>query len=108
MPVSRTGWKTIGALYRDVAGSPSGLDLVAIGARSDLTEGQWELLPGLSSGGTLPIRVPQPQKWVPKEYLWHAEVRLLNEAAAILQIAPKLVVVSRPIVLTYCSAGGRP
>ncbi|PVD10516.1 sugar-binding protein [Streptomyces sp. CS207] len=88
------GWRTMGALHAD---TPSGgLDLVAVGARADLTQRQWTSLPSLGSG-TLAIRVPQPARTVAKDDLWHAEVKLWTEAAGILQIQPRLLVVSRPI-----------
>ncbi|MEU9435869.1 ricin-type beta-trefoil lectin domain protein [Streptomyces sp. NPDC048252] len=90
------GWRTMGALHADVPGNPQGLDIVAVGARADLTAGQWQRLPDLGAG-TLAIRVPQPLKTVPKEHLWHAETKMFFEAAGILQIKPKLLVVSRPI-----------
>ncbi|MFD5265564.1 ricin-type beta-trefoil lectin domain protein [Streptomyces sp. NPDC058335] len=90
------GWRTMGALHADVPGSSQGLDVVAVGARADLTAGQWQRLPNLGAG-TLAIRVPQPLKTVPKEHLWHAETKMFFEAAGILQIKPRLLVVSRPI-----------
>ncbi|WP_230886268.1 ricin-type beta-trefoil lectin domain protein [Streptomyces spinoverrucosus] len=87
-------WRTMGALHAD---TPSGgLDLVAVGARADLTQRQWTALPSLGSG-TLAIRVPQPARTVGRDDLWHAEVKLWTEAAGILQIQPRLLVVSRPI-----------
>ncbi|SHI04014.1 hypothetical protein SAMN05444521_3436 [Streptomyces sp. 3214.6] len=67
-----------------------------MGARADLTPSQWQRLPGLGAG-TLAIRVPQPAKTVLKEELWHAETKMFYEAAGILQIKPRLLVVSRPI-----------
>ncbi|MFF8973200.1 ricin-type beta-trefoil lectin domain protein [Streptomyces sp. NPDC014995] len=90
------GWRTMGALHADVPGSAQGLDIVAVGARADLTAGQWQRLPDLGAG-TLAIRVPQPLKTVKKEHLWHAETKMFFEAAGILQIKPRLLVVSRPI-----------
>lgn len=86
------GWRTMGALHADVPGSAQGLDVVAVGARADLTAGQWQRLPDLGAG-TLAIRVPQPLKTVPKEHLWHAETKMFFEAAGILQIKPRLLVV---------------
>ncbi|MFH8972581.1 ricin-type beta-trefoil lectin domain protein [Streptomyces sp. NPDC017890] len=88
------GWRTMGALHADTP--TGGLDLVAVGARADLTQRQWTSLPSLGNG-TLAIRVPQPAKTVAKDDLWHAEVKLWTEAAGILQIQPRLLVVSRPI-----------
>ncbi|MFV0136079.1 ricin-type beta-trefoil lectin domain protein [Streptomyces sp. HMX87] len=88
------GWRTMGALHADTP--TGGLDLVAVGARADLTQKQWTALPSLGSG-TLAIRVPQPARTVAKDDLWHAEVKLWTEAAGILQIQPRLLVVSRPI-----------
>ncbi|WP_073951955.1 ricin-type beta-trefoil lectin domain protein [Streptomyces kebangsaanensis] len=88
------GYRTMGALHADTPGG--GLDIVAVGARADLTQRQWTALPSLGSG-TLAIRVPQPARTVAKEDLWHAEVKMWTEAAGILQIQPRLLVVSRPI-----------
>ncbi|MFF4207964.1 ricin-type beta-trefoil lectin domain protein [Streptomyces sp. NPDC001796] len=88
------GWRTQGALHADTPAG--GLDIVAVGARADLTQRQWQALPDLGTG-TLAIRVPQPARTVRSENLWHAEVKLWTEAAGILQIQPRLLVVSRPI-----------
>ncbi|MFD5905604.1 ricin-type beta-trefoil lectin domain protein [Streptomyces microflavus] len=88
------GWRTMGALHADTP--TGGLDLAGVGARADLTQKQWESLPDLGRG-TLAIRVPQPAKTVDSGNLWHAEVKLWTEAAGILQVQPRLLVVSRPI-----------
>ncbi|MEU3832074.1 RHS repeat-associated core domain-containing protein [Streptomyces microflavus] len=88
------GWRTMGALHADTP--TGGLDLAGVGARADLTQKQWESLPDLGRR-TLAIRVPQPAKTVDSGNLWHAEVKLWTEAAGILQIQPRLLVVSRPI-----------
>ncbi len=90
------GFRTMGGLHADVPGGSGGLDFYAVGARADLTPAQFGELPDL--GNTeFGFRVPQPAKTVAKEDLWHAEVKLFNETAGVLQLQPRFLVVSRPI-----------
>jgi RHS repeat-associated protein len=90
------GYRTMGGLHADIPGAGGGIDLYAVGARADLSPGQFGELADL--GDTeFGFRVPQPARLVAREDLWHAEVKLFNEGAGILQLQPRFLVVSRPI-----------
>ncbi|WP_158997664.1 ricin-type beta-trefoil lectin domain protein [Streptomyces aureus] len=89
-------YRTMGGLHAGLPTGKGGMDFYAAGARSDLTGAQYnELDP--AGEGEFGFRVPQPQKLVDKEDLWHVEVKLFNEVAGVLQMRPMFLVVSRPI-----------